>query len=346
MTDSLRILVVEPWHGGSHEAFLHGWLSRSDHRIEVLGLPARHWKWRMEGAALTLAERAAGLEPPDVLVASDYLDLARFRGFLPPTWAGVPALAYFHENQLTYPGAEPDSHFGFTNIATLLNADLSVFNSRFHLEDFGRAATELLERLPKPRPRAALAAALDRAQVVWPGIEWDSIPLGPGRPEGAPIRVGWCHRWEEDKDPAAFCRAIHEATYAGARLELVILGEGQERELPDGLVVHQGFAASRDEYLRLLGECDVIVSTARHEFYGIGMLEGAACGAALLAPRRLAYPETLVGGLAAGLYDDGLARHLVRFERGDREAHRAAARAHDASRTRSALDDLVQALKR
>jgi hypothetical protein len=38
-------------------------------------------------------------------------------------------------------------------------------------------------------------------------------------------------------------------------------------------------------------DADVIVSTAIHEFFGIGMLEGAAAGAVPILPKRLAYPE-------------------------------------------------------
>ncbi len=43
-------------------------------------------------------------------------------------------------------------------------------------------------------------------------------------------------------------------------------------------------------------DADVVVSTALHEFFGIGVVEAIAAGAFPLLPRRLAYPEVL--GLA------------------------------------------------
>lgn len=326
----LRILAVEPWLGGSHARFLETWRARSAHQIDVLGLPARHWRWRMQGASLTLAERAAAEgPPPDVMLVSDYLDLPRFRGFLPAEWRPVPALIYFHENQLTFPGPDGergidgDSSLGFTNILSLIAAEGAAFNSRFHLEDFGQAARALMARLPRPRPAAELEAALNRAQVITPGVELDAIPLGRGPAIGEPLRVAWNHRWEHDKAPGEFLQAVLTARERGAAIELTLLGQRFDQAPEDASVLaarltphirHRGYASNRHAYAELLGGCDVVVSTARHEFYGISLLEGVAAGCAPLAPHRLAYPETLTADLASGLYADpqALVEHLIR----------------------------------
>jgi len=368
----LHVLAIEPWLGGSHARFLEAWRERSAHRVDVLGLPARHWRWRMEGGALTLAERAAAAgPPPDVLWVSDYVDLARLRGFLPPAWRAVPALAYFHENQLTFPRSNaPEAHdragaedlsLGFTNVLTAVAAEQVVFNSRFHLEDFAAAAVELVRRLPRPRPAAALEAALASALVIHPGIERGAIPLGAGPGDGEPLRLVWCHRWEHDKGPLEFLEVVRAALGRGAALELVLLGRTYERTGPellamlDGLEAHtrhRGYAEDQGQYLELLGGCDAAVSTARHEFYGISSLEAAAAGCAVLAPRRLAYPETLTDALATGLYDsaEALLERLVALaaepERGDdlRRARREATRGHDTARTARQLDAACEAL--
>jgi glycosyltransferase involved in cell wall biosynthesis len=319
MSTPLEVLALEPWLGGSHLAFLQAWQGHSRHRLEFRGLDARHWKWRMRSAAWELARELPEIPGAEVLVTSDYLDLATFRGLAPVAWRELPTLVYFHENQLTYPSApgaaqaERDHHFGFTNILTCLAADELAFNTRFHLEEFRHAALELLARLPRPTPARELEEKLERAHVISPGVELDSLALGAGG-SGDVLRVGFNHRWEHDKDPLTFLRAARRAVRAGARLELVLLGErygelpagcAEELRALEGSVHHQGFAESATEYGRLLGECDVAVSTARHEFFGISAVEALAVGATPLFPHRLSYPELLGPvGSSASLYSD------------------------------------------
>jgi len=328
-----RILVVEPWLGGSHEAFWAAWAKRSAHQVEIVGLPGRQWKWRMRAGAWELARKLVETDPPDLLVVSDYLELPAFYGFLGEAWSRVPGLVYFHENQLTYPGSREvldptrDLQFGFTNVLSCLRAAGIVFNSRFHRRDFEAAARELLAVLPHPNPREELLRALSGARVIPPGVEIDAVPLGSGAGAGSPLRVLYNHRWEHDKDPAGFLRAVRGALDAGARLELVLLGERFDR-LPEGVASalgsleevtrHRGYVPSRDAYVEWLGTCDLAVSTARHEFFGIATLEAMCAGATPLLPDRLSYPE-LVGERLAGeaLYPDEatLERRLVAWAR-------------------------------
>ncbi|HIG10031.1 MAG TPA: DUF3524 domain-containing protein [Planctomycetes bacterium] len=320
MLETLDILALEPWFGGSHRAFLEAWQARSQHSLEFRGLPDKQWKWRMRAGAWELARGLDRDQTPDLLFASDYLDLPSFLGHAPPRFAELPRVVYFHENQLTYPLSpgrqelERDSHYGFTNIQSCLVADGLVFNSAFHLEDFSQAAFEFLRHLPRPSPRAELERALQRAQVIAPGIELENFALGSGAPPEAPLRVLYNHRFEHDKDPLSFLRALIAVREGGARFELVLLGESFKSR-PEGCaecletleptILRRGFAASRSEYVRLLESADVVVSTARHEFFGISVLEAMAAGATPLLPDRLSYPE-LVGPEASheALYAD------------------------------------------
>ena len=59
----MDVLLIEPYFGGSHRAWAEGYVSHSSHAVELLTLPARFWKWRMQGGAATLAERALALDP-------------------------------------------------------------------------------------------------------------------------------------------------------------------------------------------------------------------------------------------------------------------------------------------
>ena len=56
-------------------------------------------------------------------------------------------------------------------------------------------------------------------------------------------------------------------------------------------ILHFGYVESRAEYCRLLGRGDIVVSTARHEFFGIAVLEAVYAGCRPLVPARLSYPE-------------------------------------------------------
>ena len=139
----MKALALEPYYGGSHRAFLDDWSAHSRHDWTILGLPPFKWKWRMRHSAYTLAEQVreridAG-EHWDALFCSDMLDLAAFYGLAPAGLRQIPSVAYFHENQLTYPvqhESERDYHFGYTNMTTALAATRVWFNSAFNRDSF------------------------------------------------------------------------------------------------------------------------------------------------------------------------------------------------------------------
>ena len=67
--------------------------------------------------------------------------------------------------------------------------------------------------------------------------------------------------------------------------ELVALGD-----LPRKRLRHFGYAAAAPEYRRLLHDSDIVVSTSRHEFFGVAMVEALFCGLSPLAPNGYNYP--------------------------------------------------------
>ena len=259
----------------------------------------------MRHGALTLAaeveKRFRGGEWWDVVFASDMLDLATFLG-LAPLVAGLPRVAYFHENQLTYPveeEAERDLHFAFTNLTTALAADEVWWNSAFHRDSYLEALGQLLARMPDYSPRGAVEALREKSRVQWPGIEPSQQPR---RGNDGPLHLVWVARWEHDKDPQTFFEALFELRRQGVPFRLSVLGE-RYRKVPEVFdrarqelaeeIVHWGFRESHCEYEAVLAAADVVVSTARHEFFGIAVVEAMAAGCRPLLPRRLAYPELL-----------------------------------------------------
>ena len=299
----LRILALEPYHGGSHRAFLDGWRRRSCHNWTILTLPAHKWKWRMRHAAVTFAEQLRGESPGawDVLVCSDMLNLAEFKGLCPPA-AALGSVAYFHENQLTYPVRhdEPrDLHFALTNMTTALAATDVWFNSAFHRDSFLTALDELLRRMPDHQPLDAVEAIRAKSVVHPPGI--DEFPPRPARPPG-PLRILWAARWEHDKRPDVLFDAIRMLRHHTDAFRLSVIGQ-QFRDVPavfdtaqeefGAHVDHWGYLPDRAAYEQALRSADVIVSTADHEFFGLAVAEAVAAGAYPLLPNRLAYPEIL-----------------------------------------------------
>ena len=336
----LRILALEPYDGGSHRRFLRGLSERSRHDFTVWGMTPRKWKWRMRGSAIHFAERDAREAPEaDVLFASDFLDLATFLG-LRPDWARKPRLVYFHENQLTYPLQDEslrDYHYAFTNITTALAADRVLFNSEFHRAEFLRAVPDFLRRMPDYRPEGVADRIAERSGVLHPGVDLEALDRARGRRRGrreGDALVLWSHRWEYDKAPGPFFRALFRLAEEGLPFRVCVLGErfrdspavfDEARERLGRRIVHFGYAESRGEYEDWLARSDVFVSTAVHEFFGLAAVEAMAAGACPLLPDRLAYPELLPEARRREfLYDDGEFLERLRRRILDVEASRQA----------------------
>ena len=93
---------------------------------------------------------------------------------------------------------------------------------------------------------------------------------------------------------------MFELDAGGLDFRLIILGQSFRKkpeifsEAVDKLqqrIIHCGFVESRDEYAQLLAQGDIVVSTAKHEFYGISVIEAVRAGCIPLLPERLSYPE-------------------------------------------------------
>jgi glycosyltransferase involved in cell wall biosynthesis len=304
----LNVLALEPYYGGSHSAMLDAWVAESLHDWTLSTLPPYHWKWRMRHAAVTFADRlnkgiTAHSTDWDVVFTCSMLDLATFRALAPANVAQLPTVLYFHENQLTYPvrkNEQRDLHFGLTNMTSALAAEEVWFNSAFHRDDFLGALDRELRRLPPAELGSPVEEILDRSRIEHPIIQ----PIAPreGRRKDGPLRIVWVARWEHDKNPEDFFDALGRLEERGVEFQVSVLGE-QFKDAPPIFeiakkrlgerILRWGYQSSREEYEDAIRECDVVVSTAGHEFFGIAVLEAISAGLIPLLPDRLAYPEVI-----------------------------------------------------
>jgi glycosyltransferase involved in cell wall biosynthesis len=316
----MNILVLEPYYGGSHKAFLAGLIQHLPYTFDLLTLPAHSWKWRMRLAAphfagvLATDSRYAG-KTYDRILCSSLVDGAALRGLLPSHLRNIPLLTYFHENQFAYPvqvSEARDVHFGLTNLTTALASERLAFNSQYNLDSFLAGCGEVLAKMPDMSLSGYGEAIRGKATILYPGLDFSGIDSCPEeRQAGRPPVLVWNHRWEHDKNPELFFRTLYQLGEQGVPFGLIVLGESfrnqpqvfaQARERLAERIIHFGYAEDRREYCRLLCQGDVVVSTANHEFYGMAVLEAVRAGCRPLVPDRLSYRELFA---PAFRYEDG-----------------------------------------
>jgi len=297
----VRILLVESYFSGSHRSWAEGYATHSEHDVRLITHPGEWWKWRMQGSAVTLASALGSLDDwkPDLVVVSDMIDLAQYRFFARQILGDIPCVLYFHESQMTYPmtpGVDPDLSYPMTNWTSALAADVVLFNSGYHLEVFFEALPRLLKNFPDLTHEHLIDEVVSRGGVLPVGVDLDWIEKRP-RGEGPP-RVLWNHRWDHDKDPETFVAAVQTLIHSGTEFDLVLLGWrppqtptalSRVREIAGERIIHDQ-EVTIESYRDLITSCDVVVSTALQEFFGISVVDVALAECRPVLPNRLSYP--------------------------------------------------------
>lgn len=312
----MKILILEPYFGGSHRHFLTDLAARIPAHFSWMTLPARKWKWRMRMAAPMFADNLLHCsERFDAVLCSTFVDVAALRGLGPSWLRDVPVCTYFHENQFAYPvqvNDERDFHFALTNWTTALASDRIAFNSGYNRDTLVAGVSAMVKKVPDMDIDGALEKIRDDSQILPPGIDFSEIDtvVEKSRRDNRPPVIVWNHRWEHDKNPQLFFETLFEFDQQKIDFQLIVMGQSfarqpeifkLARERLAHRILHFGYAETREEYLRLLARGDIIVSTADHEFYGISVLEAVRAGCRPLLPNRLSYPELFDQGY---LYED------------------------------------------
>ena len=332
MSRRLRVLALQPYFGGSHKHFHESWVSHSRHDWTTLSLPSRHWKWRMRHASIffneSIRERVIAGESWDLIFCTDMLNVAEFKGLIASNAATAnsvsktPIVVYFHENQFAYPirpGHQPDQHFPFTNFMSILAADEAWFNSQFNFDSMQEGLKRHAARWPDFKPTHAIESLPTKVKVQHLGIEQPPIDIeeyARQRSErnlsNQPLRIVWAARWEHDKNPEDLLEALRILKSQEVPFQLSVLGQSfanspsafeEIKKAFQVQILRWGFQETRQQYWEALAECDVYVSTANHEFFGLAAAEAIAAGLYPLFPNRLAYPELLKVALKPTIVD-------------------------------------------
>jgi len=306
-----RILLLSAYDAMSHKM----WRGRladmfPEHNWTQLMLPPRHFNWRIRGNSLqwALNEKAQLNQDYDLLIATSMVDLASLRGFIPKL-AQLPTLLYFHENQFVYPLGSTQSGNNvepqLVPLYSSLCASTIVFNSNYNRSTFLQGAKNLLEKLPD-RLSPELLERIERSEVIPVPLEEFSARAAALEPRQI-LDVIWNHRWEYDKGPKLLLSLAEAILARRLPIRLHVVGQ-QFRSSPiefekiatllqqhaAALAIDQGsfgFIENRGSYIELLRRCDIVLSTALHDFQGLAIQEACTLGCTPLVPKALVYPE-------------------------------------------------------
>lgn len=312
----LKIVLLSPYHTGSHQAWAEGYQKHSQHEVVLLTLPGRFWKWRMVGGAITLAEQFLAQKlRPEIIMVDDMVDLPTFLALTRKETAGIPVVLYMHENQLNYPTpTNPKSKprqwdelrrpYVWRNYRSMLTADVIWFNSEHHRLSWFAELPTFLRHYPDYQEEHLIEKVQAKSQVMPVGLDLNRLKadMRPTRPDlNRPPLIVWNQRWEFDKNPQTFLEALYYIKEEGLPFEVALCGEtfsssepllAAAQEKLGSAIVHIGYA-NFDTYQKLLHRAEITISTAYHEFFGISILEAIACHTFPLLPHRLSYPELI-----------------------------------------------------
>lgn len=305
----MKILLLEPFYSGSHQQWAEGYAAHSKHEIKILSLPGRHWKWRMYGGAVSLAEQFLASDfQPDLLLATDMLDLTTFLALTRQQTAQIPTAIYFHENQITYPWSPTDAdvqlqrnnQYGFLNYTAALAAVRIFYNSEYHRSSFLGALPDFLKQFPDFKELQNIDKIAAKSEVLHLGMDLKKFDAHFEKTVNKCPILLWNHRWEYDKNPTTFFQTLFQLQGEGIDFQVVVLGEAYQKMPPifktakaklGNRILHFGYAKTFAEYAKWLWKADILPVTSNQDFFGGSVVEAIYCECLPILPQRLAYPE-------------------------------------------------------
>jgi tRNA G18 (ribose-2'-O)-methylase SpoU/glycosyltransferase involved in cell wall biosynthesis len=315
---NIRIIIMDfPSHRSWAEGYQRWTEKHSDlYQVRLTFISGEKWKFRMLSGAATSIDN--NNEDDDIIIVDGMFDASVVKA----RSAHGKVVVYLHENQLTTPYSSQDRdkrqqtswHFGMVHYRSLLAADGFLFNSYTQLRDFQSALPRMLkEQCPPDEIDWHLEKChqlfSSKCTFLHNGLDLDDLLRLPFGENGADTAEGcrapiilWNARLEEYKDPGSFLEMIKLVRKKSSiRFQVIVLGTDPTKdqrwyqkfrdEIGDEQILFMDWCTDRHEYAKYLRLAGIVVSTARHETFGISIVESVFCGALPLLPNRLSYPE-------------------------------------------------------
>jgi len=304
-----KILLLEPFFTGSHQSWAEGFQRFSQHEIKILSLPGRHWKWRMHSGAVSLAKQFLAMDfQPDLILATDMLDFPTFLGLTRTKSAAISTAIYFHENQITYPwsATDPDialkrdNQYGFKNYTSAFVADKVFFNSNYHKQSFLNGLLDFLRQFPDYQEVETIQRIAAKSEVLYLGVDLQRFKECEFNKKHEIPLLLWNHRWEYDKHPEGFFKALFRLQSEGIAFKVAILGQSykqapaifqEAKKVLQTEIVQFGKVKRFEDYAKWLWRADILPVSNHQDFFGQSVVEAMYCNCFPILPNRLAYPE-------------------------------------------------------
>lgn len=314
----MKILLLSAYDAQSHRYWRESLVDQFEqYQWTVLSLPPRFFSYRVRANPMTwfIEQRPILSADYDLIIATSMVDVATLKGLI-PSLATTPLWLYCHENQFSYPLSHHLDDRALNNldakmvfVYNCLAAKQISFNSEFNRRTAIDGLQALLKKFPEKIPVSFVDEIMAKTSVL-------AVPLQTVNAVSQPlmtthqgdkqksIKIIWNHRWEYDKGPDILLAIVEQLDAAGQAIEFNIVGQ-QFRQSPAAFsAIKQaiersatiklgrwGFVQSITDYQQLLTECDVVLSTALHDFQGLSVLEAVQAGCIPLLPDHLVYPE-------------------------------------------------------